>query len=116
MTDTSVQNEQVRLKAEFHREMENTYLEAARLHYHANYFMRMVDEYGGVEAARRLIWSDTPGEGLSKLWELDRLSLSVEACVLLKKYKPLFTEDERKIAHERLEQYHYNFPEEKETE
>jgi hypothetical protein len=87
--------------------MENIYFEAKRLKYHATYFWKMVGEHGGYEAAKQLIHKDNPSDGLSKLWELRRLDLSVEAHVLKEEYAALFTDEERAICKARLLQYGY---------
>ena len=55
------------LEAEFHEAMLDVY-EAARAHdYHATYFKRMIDEYGGVGAARRLLAKGDIQSGLMRL-------------------------------------------------
>jgi hypothetical protein len=96
------------LSARFHDDMLETYHLLSRQYgYRATYFLQMIEEHGGVETARRLIKSAQPGEGLTRLWELKRLDLSVEAYVLHAEYTPLFTEEERRIASERLKAYGY---------
>jgi hypothetical protein len=101
-------DEITRLAARYHQEMiDSFYLLSKEYGYRATYFLRMVEEHGGVEASRRLLSSASPGGGLARLWELKRLDLSVEASVLLPEYQALFTDDERKIARERLSAYGY---------
>ena len=48
-----------------------------------------------------------PQSGLTRLWELGRLDLSVEAHVIKPEYSALFTEDERRVCAERLESFGY---------
>jgi len=55
-----------------------------------------------VEAARRLISKPGGTGGFSRLHELKRLDLTVEALVLTPKYHSLFTEEERELCKERL--------------
>ena len=62
--------------------IDSFYLLSNKYGYRPTYFLRMVEEYGGVEATRRLLGSASPAEGLTRPWELKRLDLSVEASVL----------------------------------
>lgn len=106
-TETSM-NE---LEHQFHEAMIQVY-KNAKLHcaYNATYFLQMVNERGGLAAARYLISTDVPSEGFTKLWECKRLDLTVEAVALNPIYRELFTEEELKLAKERLEQYGYEIP------
>jgi hypothetical protein len=47
--------------------------------YNATYFIRMVTDYGGLEAARRLLATNQPSDGFATLWMCGRLDLTVEA-------------------------------------
>jgi len=98
------------LEATFDQEMLDTYHRAARLGYRPTYFLRMVQEHGGLETAHRLLGTDAPSEGLGRMWELGRLDISLEAIVLKPEYRPLFDEQERKIARERLAAMEYVAP------
>ena len=69
--------------------------------YRPTYFLQMVNERGGVGAARSLIAGRT-SDGFAKLWELGRLDLSVEALVQQDPWRELFGDDERKVAAHRL--------------
>ena len=64
----------------------------------------MVDEHGGVEAAKRLLRANQPQAGLYRLWELKLLNSSTEALVLKERYRILFTAGEIAEAHRRLEE------------
>ena len=99
-----------KLEAAFEHEMETTYHEAAKLGYRATYFLRMVREHGGVETAHRLLAASGSSEGLGRLWELGRLDISLEALVLKPEYASLFTNEERRIARERLAEMNYRAP------
>lgn len=100
------EHERVTLEAQFHQAMVRLYETAKRdLDYNATYFLRMVSDHGGVEAAHRLLSTDKPSEGFTTLWEAGRLDLSVEAHILDPEYEPLFTDAERRTARKRLEQY-----------
>lgn len=85
--------------------MAKIYEDAKKDGYTASYFLRMLSEHGGVETARRLVNSDTPSEGFTRLWMMKRLELSVEALILKPEWQSLFNDDERKRARERLEKY-----------
>ncbi len=77
--------------------------EVAREHgYNPSYFLRMVYEMGGVQAARQLLSKNEVQEGLMHLWELHLLDESMEAYVLQPRFAPLFTDEERAEARRRL--------------
>ena len=98
----------VSTEAEFHVAMVKLYETAKReLSYNATSFLAMVSEHGGVETAHRLLATDKPSEGFTTLWSSGRLDLSVEAHVLDTRFDSLFSDDERRTALRRLEQYGY---------
>lgn len=76
--------------------------------YVASYFIQMVSEFGGLEAARQLLHSPAPSEGFTALWEKRRLDLSVEYHVLLPQFEHLFDRRERDIAYRRLKDYGFD--------
>lgn len=59
-------------------------------------------------AARQLINDRHPSEGFTRLWELKRLDLAVEALVLREPWAGLFTPEELLRARERLLDYEYD--------
>ena len=65
----------------------------------------MIDQYDGIEAARRTVREMT--ETYKKLWEARRLDLSVEALVLKPEWAELFTAEELATARQRLEDSDY---------
>lgn len=75
--------------------------------YNPTYFVQMVYEHGGVGAAKRLLAKPEPSEGLFKLWEIERLDISMEAIVLQPQFAPLFTSEELAEARRRLEALGY---------
>ncbi len=77
------------------------------LGYNPTYFAQMLDEQGGLRTSKRLINDSTPSDGFTKLWELRRLNLTVEAVALRAPYSALFTQVERIKARRRLEDYDY---------
>ncbi len=79
--------------------------------YTASIFLRMLDDKGGIETAKFLINSPKPSEGYTKLYERNRLDLTVEAMVVSEpRWRKLFTDDEVKKAKARLKQYGYESP------
>jgi hypothetical protein len=95
------------LENKFHSEMVQIYLNAKKLKYNASYFWQMVSEKGGYWTAKHLIHTDSPSDGFTRLWELNRLDLSVEAHALKPEYHPLFTDEERQVCVNRLKEYGY---------
>ena len=61
---------------------------------------QMIGNYGGVEAARRIVQCMTVT--FEKLWEAQRLDLSVEAVVLQPQWAELFDPNDLVIAKQRL--------------
>lgn len=92
----------------FHEEMLRIYHEATEFGYYPNYFPRMVAEQGGLPAAKQLLNSSAPASGFVRLWEEQRLDLSVEALVLQEPWSALFTDAELTEARRRLEDLDYD--------
>ena len=99
------------LTSQFDEQMLGIYQRAlVEAHYNASYFLQMLQDYGGLETARKLIHSRTVSKGYTVLWELKRLDLTVEALIHDNpKWYPLFTTDELNICEQRLKDYGY-FP------
>ncbi|TCC00586.1 caspase family protein [Micromonospora zingiberis] len=98
-----------KVAAEFHAAMLDGYRRAKKeLNYNAAYFLQMVQQIGGLEAARRLIRASSVSSGFTTLWEKGRLDLAVEAVVLQDRFTGLFTEEELDIARNRLAEYGYS--------
>jgi len=104
------QDNLIKTEDQFHQAMINVY-ETAKLecNYNASYFLRMVSEHGGLEAAKRLLATTEPSEGFTTLWVNRRLDLTVEAHVIKPDYQQLFTTDEIAIAEQRLIDVEYKF-------
>ena len=77
------------------------------LQYTPTYFLRMVYEHGAMNTAKMLLGDSAVQEGLMTLSNLGRIDLSMEAMVLDRKYRSLFTYEERKVARQRLEKLDY---------
>ena len=90
----------------FHRAMIAIYETSKReLGYNATRFLQMVSEQGGLVTARQLLWSDTPSDGFTTLWEHHRLDLTVEDHVLQTEFASLFSDADRLQARTRLDEY-----------
>lgn len=76
--------------------------------YTATRFLQMLHEHRGLETARILLHSSNVSEGYTALWERKRLDLTVEALILQPEWNELFTNDEREIARQRLQDYGYD--------
>ena len=97
------------LQAQFDRAMEEIYVRAKNeAGYVASIFHRMLSERRGQQTAKDLINAKLPSQGYTRLWELERLDLTVEALVVDEpKWHPLFTTDELERARKRLDDYGY---------
>ena len=73
----------------------NIYHEAKAIGYTPSIFHQMIVKNGGLTAAKQLINAPKPSDGYTKLWELGRLDISVEAVVFDNaEWHPLFTKEE----------------------
>ena len=68
----------------------------------------MIEAHGGVSTAKRLLATPEFQSGLTELWERSLLGISAEALVLQERWQPLFTDEERREACERLSSYGYD--------
>ncbi len=90
------------LERTFDAAMLDIYQGAARLGYRPTRFLEMVQVYGGVETAHRLLATDKVQDGLGELFLLGRLDLTVEHRVLWPEFAPLFSDRGRAVARARL--------------
>jgi hypothetical protein len=79
----------------------------ANQHQFGIHFRQMIDQFGAVEAAKRLLISRDIQTGLIRLWELQALDRSMEALVIQERFTCLFTEDEIEEACRRLSEMGY---------
>jgi hypothetical protein len=66
-------------------------------------FMGMIERHGGRKMAKILLTSDPPKGMIGYLRKSGHLDMTAEYYVVMDRYKPLFTDDERAIALFRLE-------------
>jgi hypothetical protein len=82
--------------------------ECIGLNYRPRYWMEMVTLYGAVNAATRLLTTEGQWQsGFTRLFDMQRLDLSVEYMVLDPRFRTLFTDAEVLIARDRLAQVGY---------
>lgn len=97
------------LEQEFNLAMHEIYHKAKAIGYTASYFFQMLNERGGVSTAKDLINATTVSSGYTKLWEMKRLDLTVEALVYENsEWHSLFTSDELEKCRNRLVEFGYN--------
>jgi hypothetical protein len=97
------------LEEEFDKRMQELY-RAGKVEgkFSAPLFAELLREHGGLETARRFLHSLDYAPGFTKLWERNRLDLTVEAVIAGEaKWHPLFTPEEIEICRKRLREYGY---------
>lgn len=75
--------------------------------YRPSYFLQMLDSYGAVGTATKLVTAAKFHEGFTKLWEFWRLDLTVEAIMRRSPYHQLFPREVLDKALERLKALGY---------
>ncbi len=76
--------------------------------YDAKRVLHMFHEIGGLRTAQVLLATERVTEGYIAMWERGRLDLTIEALVLKPAWHPLFTDEERESARNRLKKYNYD--------
>lgn len=76
--------------------------------YNASYFLRMLDEMGGVATAKSLLAKNTLSSGYTELWLRGRLDIRVECVVLSSAFRSLFDEQELATARRRLTESNFD--------
>jgi hypothetical protein len=61
-----------------------------------------LDEFGAVAMTHRHLKSKFATSGFTRLWEMGRLELSIEAIALRPEFRELYSEEELAVARERL--------------
>lgn len=75
--------------------------------YRPTRFLQLIENQCPVTTAIQLVMEPTYHEGFTKLWELNRLDLTVEAIIRRSPYNQLFTKEVLERARQRLEQLGY---------
>jgi len=76
--------------------------------YRPTRFLQMLENQGPVNTAIQLVMEPTYHEGFTKLWELNRLDLTVEAIIRHHPYNQLFPQEVIDKARQKLEELGYN--------
>jgi len=98
---------------ELEKELFNVLYESAtiakkELNYNPIQFFSMLENGGAVLTAKKLLNAKHIPNGFSKLWEYERLDLSLEAIILNPKWKHLFNDDEIEEALKRLREANFD--------
>lgn len=97
------------LETKFHQQMLCIYQTAkSDCGYHATRFHQMVNDRGGLATAKALLSSNQFPAGLTKLWECQRLDISMENLILTSPWNNLFTNGELAVAKKRLTDLGYS--------
>ena len=75
--------------------------------YNPTRFLQMLGKYGPVTAAINLVVNPKFHDGFTKMWELERLDLTVEATIRRSPYNQLFTQEVLDKAKEKLDNLGY---------
>ncbi len=98
-----VSKNRVALQQEFDAELRRICDRAKReAGYYPARFLQMLQEYGGVETVRRLL--PDMSDGFTALYLRKRLDLTFEYLMLQPAWRSLFTDDEQRLARQRLEE------------
>lgn len=76
--------------------------ESERIGYNPHEFAAMLDMYGGVRTAEKLVRSGSPQTGLKKLAGLGRLDLALETVMLSDEFAHLFSKSDLDAAEWKL--------------
>lgn len=78
--------------------------------YRPTRFLQLLENQGPVNTAIQLVMEPTYHEGFTRLWELNRLDLTVEAIICRDPYNQLFVQEVLDKARIKLEELGYNEP------
>jgi hypothetical protein len=91
---------------EFHKEMVNIYGKAlTECQHNAINLINLIEELGGLGAAKKVLSPDFPQSEIEILWDCQRRDLTVEHLVIKPRFKCLFTESELAEARKRLKDH-----------
>jgi hypothetical protein len=100
----SVMTDMSSLEANFNGDMLGILQKEVEADLRSTRFLQMLDEYGGLATAHRLLKPDRqlPPNTFGYLRKIGRLDLAMEFYVVMEKYRPLFSSEEREIAQWRV--------------
>lgn len=93
---------QTDLENQLHNELVQSVEKLKKLGIKSNRFSQMLNKYGAVKTAKIVLNANDYPDGYIDLLTMKRTDLSVEYICRDKKYAPLFTPEELKIAYDRL--------------
>jgi hypothetical protein len=96
---------EAKLEAEFDEDIRQILVKEKEVGCNSTRFRQMLEQHGGLKASHRLLEPDRqfPKGTFSALRNMGRPDLTLEHYVLLEKYQPLFSEEERRVARFRLD-------------
>jgi len=100
--DLSKERDTSELQSEFEAAFEELFSASSEIDPFALYTLKRLEIESGLEIAKRILLKTGQQTGLLRLWQQDRLDLSVEALALRPEFTTLFTSEELEAARERL--------------
>lgn len=92
------------LDLEFETRLRESVNDSIALGYNPAQFAEMLERYGGVDVAKRLVASGELQDGLKRIVALGHIELAMESIMLEPRFAPLFSEGELAAARWRLAQ------------
>jgi hypothetical protein len=93
-----------KLRIDFDRDVRAIADREAEIGLRSSRFRQMLEQADSVNVAKRLLLNgEPPRNTFTWLRKIGRLDLTVEYYVVMEKYRPLFTDDERQAAKWRLD-------------
>ena len=97
-----------RIETEFEKSMHDLCREARSIGYNPVRFQQMLAEHGALSTAHQLLASKVIHDGFTRLWQLNRLDISLECVVLNPAFQPLFGTEELDEARRRLRELRFD--------
>ncbi|MCI0700339.1 MAG: hypothetical protein L0241_04595 [Planctomycetia bacterium] len=92
------------LEADFEQRLRDSIQASIALGYNPTRFVNMLDSYGGVGVAKRLVASGELQDGIKKIVAMGHPELSMESIMLEPQFASLFSQGELAAARWRLDQ------------
>lgn len=98
------------LEAAFEKEMYRVYREAyTKCKYKAHIFHGMLQDYGGLVTAKRLLSQHGLQHGFEQLCQCGCPDITMESLILREPWRKLFSDKEKEVAVARLKTFGYKF-------
>jgi len=105
--EKSMGNEMTLQKEKFETRVQSAIMKMKRLGYTPRLFIQMIAETDSVTATKTLLHKKSISAGFTRLWEMNRLDLSLENIVYSDDWRDLFSPEEIEIAKRRLVEYKF---------